>query len=107
MDKHTPKTKQVFDNYEIIIEIEEPWILDKDPQKAHETWKAKLATVIADINRHVDGCMRINPHWNKRNVCIYCESEPEPDPETGAPFCCDKAVADYEAAHEKAGSDGT
>lgn len=100
---HKPKIKRVFSNYRITIEVDEPWTSEKDPQKLHEYWLSAMNSVINDIKRHVDGCVRIDPDWNSEEVCIYCESDPESDPETGQPMCCNKAVADYDTAHEKAG----
>lgn len=98
MEKYKPKTKRVFSNYRVIVEVDEPWTSEKDPDKLHEHWQGRLNSVVADIKRHVDGCAQVYPDWDLEDVCIHCKSTPEPDPETGEPVCCGKAGEDYEKA---------
>lgn len=108
MTEYKPKTKTLYEDYHIRVEVDDPgsWTNEKDPEKLHERWQSSLASVARDIKRHVDDVINIQPYWNVRKVCVYCESTWELD-DDGHPVCCNEAVEDFEkATYGKCGSCG-
>ena len=70
-------------------------------KRSHDKWVAMMEKISAQIKRHVDNIESVHLEWDDIERCVYCDYEWEEDPETGEPYCCNKAVDEWESKIDK------
>jgi len=94
------KVKRIS-NYRVEVTPDPP----RSPREdSHQWYRDRLATLVKEILRHVDGIDLVQAAWDSYEFCEHCGELWEcciADPVTGEPGCCDKAVQEWESQHPK------
>lgn len=81
-----PPTKMHRDNYRLLVDVSDPWLLAGDEDKRHEERMRAAEDLKRKIQRHVDGYGMITIELDALQMCAYC-GRPWEDP----PHCCIEA----------------
>jgi len=52
--------------------------------------------MVSQIKRHVDNALYVSVEWDTLEVCSFCGYDWDTDKETGEPFCCQKAIEEWQ-----------
>lgn len=52
--------------------------------------------IVEQVKRHVDNVFSCNVFWDPIKTCSFCGYGWDEDEKTGEPFCCTKAVEEWE-----------
>lgn len=90
-------------NYRVIIEPNTGHYFFRRSQEEISEEEKKICKEIEDqVRRHVDNFSRVDIDCDTDITCSYCKLAWEVDKETGEPFCCSRAVEEWETEKQKA-----
>ena len=85
-----PINKNVLIETRIVVEIDESWIFEKDPQKRHQAINRHSEDIVSSIKRHVDDIRSAHVEHEYESQCEYCDAVWSEESETFNGGCCDK-----------------
>lgn len=85
-------TKMMLKHAAVIVEVEEPFAVSDERQDA--LLIEACESVVASINRHVDGISRVYVDQKWVDTCPFCYREFETEA-SGKPLCCSRAVKEW------------
>lgn len=96
---YTPKTQTIYSNYRIEVALQEQRSCNhKTPEEKHLSMIRDLEALRIAVTRHLEHHDGISSHFDREICCQFCgESWAPAVDDNGVPWCCNKAMLDYEA----------
>jgi len=111
MKKFVPETVNHYSYFRVVIELSSSsndinyrWSKGSE-EKYRDLCVKSLKDVLEQVKRHVDGGESSSIDYDTQKTCVYCDGDPESDPSTGEPQCCNRAVIDFDKWQETADPD--